>query len=158
MRLSRMYINGFGSFHDLRIEGLSPGLTVFRGQNESGKTTLLSFIRSILFGFPDGRSNENLYLPLAGKIFDRNQVAAICPQPHRKPVVFIVQLLVGRHVGICKGYTDVRYVVVRHFDQKPDEKRNAATDQEYIEVVPEVFIPGILCSVDKVIEPGVHNG
>ncbi|MFZ7113126.1 MAG: AAA family ATPase [Desulfatiglandales bacterium] len=66
MRLTRLYINGFGRFHDLRIDGLSPGLTVFLGRNESGKTTLLNFIRAMLFGFPDGRSNENPFPPLFG--------------------------------------------------------------------------------------------
>jgi uncharacterized protein YhaN len=66
MRIAGFYIDGFGIFHNLKIEGLSAGLTVFLGMNESGKSTLLGFLRAVLFGFPDGRSNENLYPPLAG--------------------------------------------------------------------------------------------
>jgi len=66
MRLTDLYIDGFGIFHNLNIEGIGPELTVFLGMNESGKSTLLGFIRAIFFGFPDGRSNENLYPPLAG--------------------------------------------------------------------------------------------
>jgi uncharacterized protein YhaN len=66
MRLTDLNINGFGVFHNLRIEGLSPGLTVFLGLNESGKSTLLGFVRAIFYGFPDGRSAENPYLPLSG--------------------------------------------------------------------------------------------
>ena len=66
MRLTGFYIDGFGLFHNLKIEGLSPELTVFLGMNESGKSTLLGFLRAVLFGFPDGRSNENLYPPLSG--------------------------------------------------------------------------------------------
>jgi len=66
MRLDSLYINGFGLFHDIVIETISPGLTVFLGNNEAGKSTILGFIRAILFGFPDGRSNENPYPPLAG--------------------------------------------------------------------------------------------
>ena len=66
MRLASLYINGFGKFHDLKIEGLSSGITLFLGMNESGKSTLLGFLRGLLFGFPDGRSNENLYPPFAG--------------------------------------------------------------------------------------------
>lgn len=66
MKLSGFYINGFGLFHDIKVEDLSPELTLFLGDNESGKSTLLGFIRSILFGFPDGRSNENPYPPLFG--------------------------------------------------------------------------------------------
>ena len=66
MRFTSLYINGFGLFHNLKVKGLSPELTLFLGMNESGKSTLLDFFRAILFGFPDGRSNENLYPPLAG--------------------------------------------------------------------------------------------
>ncbi|MGD9077137.1 MAG: AAA family ATPase, partial [Desulfobacteraceae bacterium] len=66
MRITDFYIDGFGIFHNLKIEALSPELTVFLGMNESGKSTLLGFLRAILFGFPDRRSNENLYPPLAG--------------------------------------------------------------------------------------------
>jgi len=63
VRLKGFYVDGFGLFHDLKVEGLSPGLMVFFGRNESGKSTLLGFLRSILFGFPDGRSSENPYPP-----------------------------------------------------------------------------------------------
>jgi uncharacterized protein YhaN len=66
LKIIGFHINGFGHFHDLKLGELSQGLTVFLGENESGKSTLLGFLRGILFGFPDGRSNENLYAPLAG--------------------------------------------------------------------------------------------
>jgi uncharacterized protein YhaN len=66
MRFSGLHLHGFGLFHNLRIQDLSPRLTLFLGLNESGKSTLLSFIRAVLYGFPDGRSVENPYPPLAG--------------------------------------------------------------------------------------------
>lgn len=66
MRIDRLHINGFGLFHQLTITDLSSHVTIFLGHNESGKSTLLGFIRAILFGFPDGRTNENIYPPLAG--------------------------------------------------------------------------------------------
>jgi uncharacterized protein YhaN len=66
LKVTGFHINGFGLFQDLRVEGLGPGLSLFHGENESGKSTLLGFLRGILFGFPDGRSNENLYAPLSG--------------------------------------------------------------------------------------------
>ncbi len=61
MKIRGMHIDGYGRFVDYRIEELSPGLTIFLGQNEAGKSTLLAFIRAILFGFPEGRSAENRY-------------------------------------------------------------------------------------------------
>jgi uncharacterized protein YhaN len=66
LKVTGFYINGFGLFRGLRVGGLSQGLSLFLGENESGKSTLLGFLRGILFGFPDGRSSENLYAPLAG--------------------------------------------------------------------------------------------
>ena len=66
MRITSIHIDGFGIFHDFAVMGLSPGLNVFLGDNESGKTTLLAFLRTILFGFPPGQRRENLYPPLKG--------------------------------------------------------------------------------------------
>lgn len=66
MRISSVYIDGFGIFHDESISGLSPGLVLFQGNNEAGKSTLLGFIRAILFGFPRANSADPNYYPLAG--------------------------------------------------------------------------------------------
>jgi len=62
------HIDGFGIFRDRRTEGLGHGLTVLHGPNEAGKSTLLAFIRGVLFGFPDKRSKgkQPLYPPLHG--------------------------------------------------------------------------------------------
>ncbi|MFC1533473.1 AAA family ATPase [Thermodesulfobacteriota bacterium] len=82
MKFTDFYINGFGLFHDNKIEGLSPGLVIFLGDNESGKSSLLGFIRAILFGFADGRSSENPYPPLAGGRHGRNIKFVIDGQKH----------------------------------------------------------------------------
>lgn len=66
MKFEEIYIDGFGIFHDYHIKNLTPGLTIFIGPNEAGKSTILSFQKRILFGFPDRRSGLNLYPPLAG--------------------------------------------------------------------------------------------
>jgi len=66
MRIDRIYIDGFGIFHNLDVNSIPPGMCVLYGENEAGKTTLLSFVRAILFGFPSGRSNQNPYQPLVG--------------------------------------------------------------------------------------------
>jgi uncharacterized protein YhaN len=65
MKIEQLKISGFG-----RIQGrdlkLSDGVTVLYGQNESGKSTTLQFIRSMLFGIP-GRGNPvERYEPLQG--------------------------------------------------------------------------------------------
>jgi len=65
MKIREMYIDGFGHFHDYTLRDLPPGLTVINGPNEAGKSTLLAFIRRMLFGKPHGRS-FNPYDPLNG--------------------------------------------------------------------------------------------
>ena len=65
VKISEIHIDGFGVWHDRTWTGLSEGVNVFCGPNEAGKTTLMSFIRSILFGF-ERRSHSRRYEPLNG--------------------------------------------------------------------------------------------
>lgn len=65
MKIKEMYIDGFGHFHDYTLRDLPPGLLIVKGPNEAGKSTLLAFIRRMLFGKPPGRS-FNPYEPLNG--------------------------------------------------------------------------------------------
>jgi uncharacterized protein YhaN len=66
MILRGLHIDGFGLFHDYALDNLSPGLQVFLGPNEAGKTTLLAFLRRLFFGFPTKRGTNNQYEPLGG--------------------------------------------------------------------------------------------
>ena len=66
MRITALHIGGFGRFADRSFGPLERPVTVFYGPNEAGKSTLLEFIRRVLFGFPDGRSRANPYPPLSG--------------------------------------------------------------------------------------------
>ena len=66
MRIRDLRIDGFGRFANLELGPFDQPVTVFHGPNEAGKSTLLEFIRRVLFGFPDGRSRLNPYPPLAG--------------------------------------------------------------------------------------------
>ena len=64
MKIERIRIDGFGRF-DRFEETIAPGLNVIFGPNEAGKSTLLSFIRAMLFGFPR-RSEPSRYEPERG--------------------------------------------------------------------------------------------
>lgn len=64
--IKKIHIDGFGAWNNREIDGLSAGVSVIYGENEVGKTTLMEFIRAIFFGFHDGRSQKNRYLPVAG--------------------------------------------------------------------------------------------
>ena len=65
MRLHELHIEGFGHFRDHVVEPLDSKVTVLHGPNEAGKSTLLAFIRTVLFGFP-ARGRDDHYPPLAG--------------------------------------------------------------------------------------------
>ena len=62
MRIVNVDVDGYGVWSGLKIERLSEALNVFHGPNEAGKTTLLQFIRSVLYGFSPDRQR---YLPPA---------------------------------------------------------------------------------------------
>lgn len=49
MKLLDVYISGFGKFHDQSVT-FQDGLNIVYGKNEAGKSTLHTFIRSMLFG------------------------------------------------------------------------------------------------------------
>jgi uncharacterized protein YhaN len=65
MKIENIHIEGFGIWNDRSWESLDPCLNVFHGPNETGKSTFMAFIRSILFGF-DRRGSIRRYEPLNG--------------------------------------------------------------------------------------------
>ena len=66
MRITGWSIDGFGFFSGYDVRDLSPALTIVHGPNEAGKSTLLNFVRGVLFGFPDARSSGRRYPALRG--------------------------------------------------------------------------------------------
>ena len=65
MRIDSLYIDGFEHFAQRTFGPFDAPITIFDGENEAGKTTILAFIRTILFGFPTTRRNY-FYPPIRG--------------------------------------------------------------------------------------------
>ncbi|MFQ5443468.1 MAG: AAA family ATPase, partial [Nitrospinales bacterium] len=84
MQIRDIIIDGFGCFADKHITGLKAGINVIYGDNESGKTTLLEFVRRILFGFPTGREAKNPYPALKGGAYGGK---LICELSDGKPLI-----------------------------------------------------------------------
>jgi uncharacterized protein YhaN len=61
MKMVSAEVDGFGVWSGLKLENLADRMTVLYGPNEAGKTTLLEFLRSMLYGFSPERSRR--YLP-----------------------------------------------------------------------------------------------
>jgi uncharacterized protein YhaN len=66
MRIKGFHVDGFGALADLGVDDLSPGLVVLSGPNEAGKSTLLDFFTTMLFGFPGRRDNPRFRAPVRG--------------------------------------------------------------------------------------------
>jgi uncharacterized protein YhaN len=60
MRITALEVDGFGVWSGLKLGEMVGGLNVFFGPNEAGKTTLMQFMRSVLYGFAPPRRR---YLP-----------------------------------------------------------------------------------------------
>jgi uncharacterized protein YhaN len=65
MKIENIHIDGFGVWNDKNLGPLDPGLNVFFGPNETGKSTLMGFIRAMFFGF-EKRGSARRYEPLNG--------------------------------------------------------------------------------------------
>lgn len=61
MKLKKVHIYGFGKWEDMTWELDDSGIQIFLGSNESGKSTFMSFIQAVLFGFP--KKGDNQYIP-----------------------------------------------------------------------------------------------
>lgn len=64
MEIKKVHIDGFGKWHDQDFDFTADPQIIY-GPNEAGKTTLMAFLVSILFGFADGRGKNRFaqYIP-----------------------------------------------------------------------------------------------
>ena len=79
MKITDIFIDGFDPWNDCGWSELSPRLNVFHGPNETGKTTLMSFVRSVLFGF-ERRTHPRRYEPLRGGNYGGALDVLVCGQ------------------------------------------------------------------------------
>ena len=66
MIINQIEIFNYGKWHHLTLPVRSK-LEIFYGCNEAGKTTLLSFIRGVLFGYLPRRTSHKNYIPRQAK-------------------------------------------------------------------------------------------
>ncbi len=67
MKISSLKIERFGVWEDLNLPKISRGLNVFFGPNEAGKTTLMQFIRTCLYGGGDEDRARYIQMALDGR-------------------------------------------------------------------------------------------
>ena len=54
MKIIQMNLDDFGIYHNVEWQPPEKGLIVMHGRNESGKTTLMTYVRSMFFGYGRG--------------------------------------------------------------------------------------------------------
>ncbi|MGG6311446.1 AAA family ATPase [Paenibacillus macerans] len=65
MKIERLQVSGFGHLNGLDVE-LPGQVTVLYGPNEAGKSTLLGFVRAMLFGIPSRALAAERFEPVRG--------------------------------------------------------------------------------------------
>ena len=73
MFIERIDVERFGALDHTTIDRLGPGVQVLYGTNETGKTTLLEFVRAVFFGYEGlfRRGVLDARKPCAGKLLVR---------------------------------------------------------------------------------------
>jgi uncharacterized protein YhaN len=66
MRIEGWSVEAFGALRDFTLKTLGPNLNILLGPNEAGKSTLLEFMRGVLFGFPLKRGKPVAYAAPTG--------------------------------------------------------------------------------------------
>ena len=59
MKITELFLKSFGKFYEKKIE-LADGINLIYGENESGKSTVYTFLRGMLFGMERGRGRAAL--------------------------------------------------------------------------------------------------
>src|SRR5262245_8140304 len=89
MRIKSIDIDGFGVWKGLALNDLTDQATVIYGPNEAGKTTLMQFVRAVLYGFTPERRKR--YLPPVnggqpgGRLRIANEFGAFTIHRHSAP-------------------------------------------------------------------------
>ncbi len=125
MKIKNIKIYRFGCLKDLNLD-LSAGVNVISGNNESGKSTLLAFVRSVFYGF-DSRVSDNprkKYLPWGSNPEDRfggeisfthkeksYKAVAVFTQSKRTDNITLYNDVTGEVIPIPEGNTIGEYIL-----------------------------------------------
>ncbi|UQS85250.1 AAA family ATPase [Apilactobacillus apisilvae] len=100
MKINKIEIYGYGKWHDVTFDLNKNNLQLIYGNNESGKTTLLSLIEGILFGYLNGRGNKySQYIPKDSNAYGGS--LTIKTEDNRN---FIIKRVAGKYGGDLSIY------------------------------------------------------
>ncbi|MFY1048892.1 AAA family ATPase [Apilactobacillus sp. 1-1-2] len=100
MKINKLEVLGYGKWHDVSFDFNDDNLQIIFGNNEAGKTTLLSLIEGILFGYVDGRGSAyEQYIPRDTKSYGGKLTITTDDNRH-----FILTRIAGTHGGELSIY------------------------------------------------------
>jgi uncharacterized protein YhaN len=91
--IKKLHIYGYGKIVDQEID-LTNNLHIFYGENEAGKTTIKSFIHSVLFGFPTKNQQENRYEPKSGMKYGGKMIVET-----KQYGTLVIERVTGKAIG-----------------------------------------------------------
>ena len=73
MKINKIKINSYGKLKEKEIK-LKDGINIIYGKNESGKSTLLNYLKNIFYGISKNKNGKEIsdyekYLPWVGEEF-----------------------------------------------------------------------------------------
>ncbi|MDF2946307.1 MAG: hypothetical protein K0S51_986 [Bacillales bacterium] len=96
MKINSLNIYGFGKLQNLKIN-FNENINIIYGENEAGKTTIMQFIKQILFGFPTKNSLEKNYPPIRGGAYGGSLNVA-----HNGEIYIIERIALNKACGEVK--------------------------------------------------------
>lgn len=129
MKLLDLHISGFGKFHDRDIS-FEDGLNIVYGRNETGKSTLHTFIRCMLFGLERGRGRA-----AKNDLFSKYE-------PWGNKSVY------GGRIRLMQG--DTIYRIERNFQK--DQKSFTIINETLGKEIPptKAFLEELLCGLNEI--------
>ncbi|KIL36960.1 hypothetical protein SD71_04420 [Cohnella kolymensis] len=79
MFIRELQVDGYGALHGVKLSFETP-VTIIYGRNEAGKSTLLRFVRSMLYGFPTRKDPVERGEPVAGGRHGGRMILSVSPE------------------------------------------------------------------------------
>ncbi|USK40122.1 AAA family ATPase [Cytobacillus firmus] len=119
MIITDIQIYGYGKLANFKLDAIQ-SLQVIYGENEAGKSTIMSFIHSVLFGFPAKTQSELRYEPKEGAKYG-GRITAVFPD-RGKAVIERVKGKASGDVSVLledgtRGGEDLLSGLLHHIDK-----------------------------------------
>ena len=128
MRINRIEIISFGKFKNKSID-FNDGLNIIYGENESGKSTIISFIYAVLYGFGENRTKSlslrEKYTPWDGGVCEGK---------------ILVTTDSGKHISIYRKAGSVKKYDTLHIHDTDTGEELSLSPEEIVGVSADTFL------------------